>query len=154
MLTALSPVRVLTALIVLVVCGGCQSMPTVAEQQAAVKKGDLTVHKISSAPILAEWGAPTYRSMQHVQFFPLKNGQWMPNFRVPLGDYPKDWDLTTTSADTLFWAYADRGEVLGFVEDRLVYREAMTAEKVHVLGKQWEREARFKTRLEGGALSR
>ncbi|MEK6619069.1 MAG: hypothetical protein AABY90_10285, partial [Nitrospirota bacterium] len=52
------------------------------------------------------------------------------------------------SEEALFLGYADRGERRGFLEDRLVYREQMPAEKIHAVGKQWKREELFKTRLE------
>lgn len=128
---------------------GCSGLPTPAEQDQLVARGELPLHKVSSRPVLVNWGPPTYSSRQHVQFFPLSSGQWIPSFRVQLGEYPKDWDLSTVVGDGLFLAYADRGEVLGFFEERLVYRERLPIEQVHSLGKQWQRETQFKTRLEG-----
>ncbi len=146
-----SAVPTLAAVALLVGCGGLPSLP---EQQAIVARGELPLHQLSSRPILTAWGTPTYASVQRVQFFPLTSGQWVPSFRVQLGEYPKDWDLSTVVGDGLFVAYPDRGEVLGFYEDRLVYRETLPADQVHGIGKQWQREARFKTRLEGGGPSR
>lgn len=128
----------------------CSSLPSLDEQQALVRAGQLPLHAVTSGPVLSQWGTPTYSSIQRVQFFSLTNGQWVPNFRIRLGEYPKGWDLSTVSGDGLFIAYADRGEVLGFYEDRLVYRESLPAQEIHTLGKQWQRETKFKTRLEGG----
>jgi len=48
----------------------------------------------------------------------------------------------------VFLAYAERGELLGFIEDRMVYREQMTAAQIHEIGKKWQHEAIFRTRLE------
>lgn len=139
---------------VLTLAVACSSLPSLDEQQTLVRNGELPLHTVTSRPVLAEWGTPTYSSVQHVQFFPLTSGQWVPNFRVHLGEYPKGWDMSTVAGDGLFVAYADRGEVLGFYEDRLVYRESLPAQDIHALGKQWQREAKFKTRLEGGGAGR
>lgn len=128
----------------------CSSLPSPLEQERLVAQGELRLHHISSRPVLAAWGAPSYSALQRCQFFPLSTGNWLPNFRVKLGEFPPDWDLSTIVGDGLFLAYADRGEVLGFYEDRLVYREQLSADHIHALGKQWQREALFKTRLEGG----
>ncbi len=128
----------------------CSSLPSPAEQERLVAQGELRFQQISSRPVLSGWGTPSYSSLQRCQFFPLTTGNWVPNFRVKLGEFPKDWDLSTIVGDGLFLAYADRGEVLGFYEDRLVYREQLPADQIHALGKQWQREAQFKTRLEGG----
>ncbi len=129
---------------------GCSALPSPAEQERLVARGELPLHQISSRPVLSGWGAPSYSSLQRCQFFPLTTGSWMPSFRVKLGEFPQDWDLSTIIGDGLFLAYADREEVLGFYDDRLVYREQLPADQIHALGKQWQREAQFKTRLEGG----
>jgi hypothetical protein len=47
-----------------------------------------------------------------------------------------------------FWIYPERGEVLGFVDDRLIYREQLATQRLHKLAKQWRYEQQFKTRLE------
>lgn len=130
--------------------GGCSGMPSPSEQSRLVAQGDLRLQQVSSQAVLAGWGPATYSVLQHSQFFPLASGNWIPNFRVKLGEYPKDWDMTTVVGDGLFLAYAERGELLGFFEDRLVYREQLSGEQLHTVGRQWQREARFKTRLEGG----
>jgi hypothetical protein len=133
---------------------GCGGMPSFTEQEHLVAKGELRLHQLSTRAILSGWGSPTYSVLQHCQFFPLSNGNWVPDFRVKLGEYPKDWDLTTVVGDGLFLAYAERGEMLGFYDDRLVYKERLSPEHIHALGKQWQREARFKTRLEDGRAVR
>jgi len=38
--------------------------------------------------------------------------------------------------------------LLGFVEDSMVYREQMTAAQIHEIGKKWQHDAIFRTRLE------
>ena len=63
---------------------------------------------------------------------------------------PNGWDSTIVSEESIFFGYPDRGELLGFISDRLIYREAVPAEEVHAIGKMWKRDALFKTRLETG----
>ena len=56
--------------------------------------------------------------------------------------------------DGYFLAYPDRRELLGFLNDRLVYRERLSADEIHTIGKMWKRESMFKTRLETPAVPR
>ena len=42
----------------------------------------------------------------------------------------------------------------GFLNDRLVYRERLSADEIHAIGKMWKRESMFKTRLETPAVPR
>lgn len=136
------------AVVGLLFVAGCSGLPSLAEQRRMVADGDLRLQQVSDQAVLDGWGAPSYSSVQRVQFFPLSSGNWMPSFRIKLGEVPQDWDLTTVLGDGLFLAYAERGEMLGFYEARLVYRERLPPEHIHALGKQWERESLFRTRLE------
>jgi len=88
-----------------------------------------------------------------MQFFPVENGNYIPLFRIPPGEPPPGWDSTVVSGEARFLGYADRGELLGFLEDRLVYREHLSSEKIHAIGKVWKEEALFKTRPEKEPLS-
>ena len=58
------------------------------------------------------------------------------------------------AGDGYFLGYPDRGELLGFLNDRLVYRERLSADEIHAIGKMWKRESMFKTRLETPAVPR
>ena len=52
------------------------------------------------------------------------------------------------AGDALFLAYPDRGWLVVFLEERLVYSEAMTAAQLHALGRSWKHEEKFRSRLE------
>jgi hypothetical protein len=135
-------------LAVLVASSCAKSFPSLDEQKAEVRSGQLRFHVVTSQAVLAEWGAPTYGHREYTQFFPLENGTYVPSFRVPLGEAPSGWDNSMVPGDAIFLVYADRGELLGFLGNRLVYRERMPAEKLHSIGKNWAKEARFKTEME------
>ena len=117
---------------------------SLSEQKALIQRNDLRLHKLSSEAVLQSWGAPAYELREWTQFFRLSNGQLVPQFRVPLGDSPKDWDMSMEPGTGYFLAYPDRGELLGFFDDRLVYREQLKAEQIHEIGKVWQHESRFK----------
>jgi hypothetical protein len=72
----------------------------------------------------------------------------MPRFRVPLGEPPQGWTTVIIYDDSLFYGYADRGELLGFAEGHLVYREQLPAAEIHSIGKAWAKDDQFKSRLE------
>lgn len=132
------------------IAGACtlQPLPPLEEQKARILNNDIGLRTLTSQAFLETWGEPTYEHYESMQFFPVANGNYIPSFRVPLGEFPPGWDNSIVSEEALFLGYADRGELLGFLEDRLVYREQMPAEKIHAVGKQWKREELFKTRLE------
>jgi hypothetical protein len=136
---------ILTAILAVLI-GGC-GVP-LEEQKAHIRKNTLPFQVLSTRAFLETWGQPTYVHQEHMQFYPVKTGNYVPRFRAPLGEPPPGWDASVVSEPSVFLGYADRGELLGFIDDRLVYREQMTASKVHEIGKNWQHEAIFKTRLE------
>lgn len=117
------------------------------DQKSLVQRNEFRLHQLGSEAVLQSWGPPAYESRDLTQFFRLSNGQWMPQFRVPLGESPKGWDLSVEAGFGYFLAYPDRGELLGFFEDRLVYREQLKAEQIHAIGAAWQREALFRSKL-------
>lgn len=125
-----------------------QTLPPLEEQKAQVRNGQVRVHLLTSQAVLDVWGPPTYEHHEYARFFTVENGMYVPFFRVPLGEAPAGWDNGVIPGEADFLAYADRGELLGFLADRLVYRERMSADGIHALGKTWEKEARFKTEIE------
>lgn len=130
-------------------CGACvQQFPALDEQKTQVQRGHLLVHQLSSQAVLAVWGPPTYERREYTQFFTLSSGSYVPFFRVPLGEAPVGWDNGVIPGEGLFLAYPERGELLGFLNDRLVYRERLPVEELHTLGKSWDKESRLKTPLE------
>jgi hypothetical protein len=123
----------------------------IEEQKAHIRNGDLGFRTLSPQAFVDTWGKPTYAHEQNTQFFSVGKGQYVPLFRVPSGEAPPNWDSRLISDYALFLVYADRGELLGFVGDRLIHHEQLPASQLHDIGKAWQRESRFKTRLETGA---
>ncbi|MES4786808.1 MAG: hypothetical protein C4294_14385 [Nitrospiraceae bacterium] len=134
---ALRPVSVLLVLLLLPL-EAC--VPSLEEQKARLRNGEIYLQVLTSKAFLEIWGPPTYEHRELMQFFQVQNGNYVPRFRVPLGEAPEGWESAVVSEPAYFLGYADRG----------VYRERMSAEQVHEVGKQWKREALFKTRLETG----
>lgn len=134
--------------LLLTACGPPFVLPSLDHQKRNIANNEIRLRALSSKAFLETWGKPTYRYRARVQFFPLENGNYLPRFRVPLGESPQGWDLTTVLEDALFLAYADRGELLGFIDQRLVYRERLSAEQVLAVVKQWKDEEQFRTGLE------
>lgn len=118
--------------------------PSFEQQKAWVQAGDLRLDKISSRAVLEAWGPASYEYKDFIQFYRLTNGQHVPQFRVPLGEAPSDWDTSADMGVGYFLAYAERGQIVGFLDDRLVYVETLPAETVHEIGKLWQREKQFR----------
>ena len=127
---------------------GLYSLPPLEEQKARILSHEIALQTLTIQAFLEAWGKPTYAHSESMQFFPVADGNYIPRFRVPLGEVPPGWDHSIVSEPALFLGYADRGELLGFLEERLVYREQMPAEQIHAIATQWKREELFKTRLE------
>jgi hypothetical protein len=136
---------VLTAILCILV-SGC-GVP-LEEQKSHIRKHSLPFQVLSMQAFLETWGKPTYVHQETTQFYPVKSGNYVPRFRAPLGEPPPGWDASVVSEPAIFLGYTDRGELLGFIDNRLVYREQLTASQIHGIGKNWQHEAIFKTRLE------
>ena len=139
----------------MVLASACSNviLPSLNEQKARIHRDEIRLHTLTSAAFLETWGSPTYEQQDLMQFFPVESGNFIPLFRIPSGETPPGWDSTVVSGEARFLGYADRGELLGFLEDRLVYREHLSSEKIHAIGKVWKEEALFKTRPEKEPLS-
>lgn len=156
-MTAFPPVRtfrtlaLLSALpvMVLAVACGLSSLPSLHEQKAQILNHDIRLRLVTRQAFREAWGPPTYELRQRTQFYPVKDGNLIPQFRVPLGETPDGWEPSVVSEEGFFFGYADRGELLGFIDDRLVYREQTSPEEIHAIGKAWEKNRLFRTRLEG-----
>jgi len=81
----------------------------------------------------------------------MKDGTMIPQSRAPIGESPEGWESLFDAGEGVFFAYPDHGWLLVFVDEELVYREELNAEQLHLLGKTWQHEDRFKTRLDKGA---
>lgn len=130
----------------------CHSL-TLDEQKLLIQNGDLRFRALTPRAFVESWGKPPYVYVERTQFYTVANGNAIPRFRVPPGEPPPGWTAGVISDEAVFLGYPDHGEVLGFIEGRLVYREKLPADEVHTIGKIWQRESMFKTRLETGAQS-
>jgi hypothetical protein len=137
-------ILVVTMLGVLAACSGL----TLEEQKTQIQTGKIHFDGLTVQAFLETWGRPVYTHRERMQFYTLDNGNSLPRFRVPSGEVPEGWGTGIISEDAIFFGYPDRGEMLGFVEGRLVYREQVSADEMHKLAKAWAHEDRFKTRLE------
>ena len=124
------------------------ALPPLEEQKARILNNEIVLRALTAQAFLEAWGEPTYTHHESTQFFQVADGNYIPRFRVPLGEAPPGWNDSFVSGQALFLGYADHGELLGFLEKRLVYREHMPAEQIHAIAAQWKKEEFFKTRLE------
>lgn len=132
-----------------VTVAGCSLFPpSMDEQKRYISDGKFHARPLSRRAFLEVWGPPLYEHVELSQFYPAANGNYVPAFRMNLGETPPGWDGTIVSEVGDFWAYPERGELLGFVEEDLVYREQLSTEKIHAIAKRWKFETQFKSRLE------
>ena len=128
---------------------GCSLFPaSLDEQKRYISEGHFHARPISRRAFLELWGPPLYEHVELTQFFPAPNGNYVPAFRMKLGETPPGWDGTIVSDTGDFWGYPERGELLGFIEEQLVYREQLSTERIHAIAKKWQFESQFKSRLE------
>lgn len=123
-------------------------LPPLDQQKLRIRQGAFQPWTLTARAFVEEWGPPTYDHRESMQFFVMDDGVYVPRFRVPLGESPSGWSSMVASGAARFLGYVDRGELLGFLDERMVYRERMPAEQIHAVGKQWQRDERFKTSLE------
>ena len=142
---SMGPVGSVVIATLLVACSG---LPSLDQQKRLVAVGDIRVHQLTPRAFVETWGPPTYIHQQFTHFFGMQDGRLIPQARMALGESPQGWETGLEAGDALFLAYADQGQYLVFLDERLVYQEPMTAEKIHAVGKTWKYESQFKTRLE------
>ncbi len=123
-------------------------VPSMDVQKAHIKNNELIGQVLTPEAFVQAWGTPTYEHGEQAQFLPADNGNWVPSFRIPLGQAPAGWDATIRTGDGYFMIYVERGELLGFLDRRLVSREKLGAEPLHAIGKVWKQEDIYKTGLE------
>jgi hypothetical protein len=83
-----------------------------------------------------------------MHFFGMKDGSMVPQSRLAVGESPKGWDSLFEVGEGLSLIYPDQGWLVVFLDERLVYREALTADKLHTIGRGWKKEEQFKPRME------
>ena len=128
-------------------CSGI-GMPSLEEQERHVRDNELLLHELTPRAFVGAWGAPTYQHAEFMQFFGMKDDSLIPRSRLASGEPPRGWEVRIEAGDALFLAYPDRGWLVVFFEERLVYREALTAAQLHELGRSWQHEDKFRSRFE------
>jgi hypothetical protein len=126
----------------------CSGMPSVEEQERHVRASELVLNQLTPRAFVGAWGMPTYQHTEFMQFFGMNDGSLVPRSRLPSGEPPRGWEANIEAGDALSLAYPDRGWLLVFHEERLVYREALTAAQLHELGRSWKHEEKFRSRFE------
>ena len=126
----------------------CSGMPPMEVQEQHVRNNELLLHQLTPRAFVGAWGAPTYQHVEFMQFFGMKDDSLIPRSRLASGEPPRGWEVRIEAGDALFLAYPDRGWLVVFFEERLVYREALTAAELHALGRSWKHEEKFRSRFE------
>ena len=126
----------------------CSGMPPLEVQEEHVRNNQLLLHQLTPRAFVGAWGAPTYQHVEFMQFFGMKDDSLIPRSRLASGEPPRGWEVRIEAGDALFLAYPDRGWLVVFFEERLVYREALTAAELHTLGRSWKHEEKFRSRFE------
>jgi hypothetical protein len=123
-------------------------MPPLAEQERKIKDNELTLRKLEPRAFVRAWGTPTYQHMEFMPFFGMKDGSKVPRSRLAVGASPSGWEADVDAGEGLFLAYPDKGWLVVFLDEIFVYREELTAEKLHELGRAWAHEDKFRTKIE------
>ena len=126
----------------------CSGMPSLEEQERHVRANELVLNQLTPRAFVGAWGMPTYQHTEFMQFFGMNDDSLIPRSRLASGEPPRGWEARIEAGDGLFLAYPDRGWLVVFFEERLVYREALTAAQLHALGRSWQHEEKFRTRFE------
>ncbi|HZS12853.1 MAG TPA: hypothetical protein VFA38_11430 [Nitrospirales bacterium] len=122
--------------------------PPLEDQKRHIDAGQFRSAILERRAFLELWGTPTYTHVEATHFFVAPDGRYVPEFRVSLGEAPAGWDGSAVFADAVFLGYPERGELLGFIDERLVSREQLSTDAIHAIAKKWQYEGQFKTRLE------
>lgn len=142
----------LCSLSVVLLLVGCKGMPTLEQQEQLVEADNLALDQITSRAVVNAWGSPPLYHSEFTHFFVMPDFSVIPQSRVATGEAPKGWKAGVHAGEGVYFAYPDRGWLLVFLDERLVYKEKLKPEELHVLAKAWAYEARFKTGL--GEVSR
>ena len=126
----------------------CSWMPSLAEQEGYLRANKLVLNQLTPPAFVRAWGEPAYQHTEFMQFFGMKDDELIPRSRLPSGEPPRGWEVRIEAGDALFLAYPDRGWLVVFFEERLVYREKLTAAQLHELGRSWKHEDKFRSRFE------
>jgi len=147
--TIMRMLYIVCALLVLAGVAGCKGAPTLAEQEQSVRANNLVLDRISSMAVVNVWGEPPHYRHEFIQFFVMPDLSMVPSSRVPLGETPRGWSAGVHAGEGAYFAYPDRGWLLVFLNDWLVYKEELKEKEMGELLKAWAYQDRFKTRLDG-----
>jgi hypothetical protein len=142
---------VLCSMLTILVLSACQRMPTLKQQEQFVRDNNLLLEQVTTRAVVNVWGKPPYHHSEFTQFFVMPDRTLIPSSRVVHGEAPKGWDAGVHAGEGVYFAYPDRGWLLVFLDEQLVYREELKMDELHTLAKAWAYEDRFKTRLDGAA---
>ena len=129
------------------VMSGCTGL-SLAEQEQKIRNNDLILRKLEPRAFVRAWGMPTYQRMEFMPFFGMKDGSLVPRSRLPIGASPPGWEAGVDAGEALFLAYPDRGWLIVFLDETFVYREELTPDKLHEIGRSWAHEDKFRTKIE------
>ena len=131
----------------LLVMSGCTGL-SLAEQEQKIRNNDLILRKLEPRAFVCAWGMPTYQRMEFMPFFGMKDGSLVPRSRLPVGASPPGWEAGVDAGEALFLAYPDRGWLIVFLDETFVYREELSPDKLHEIGRSWAHEDKFRTKIE------
>jgi hypothetical protein len=131
----------------LLVMSGCTGL-SLAEQEQKIRSNDLILRKLEPRAFVRAWGMPTYQRMEFMPFFGMKDGSLVPRSRLPVGASPPGWEAGVDAGEALFLAYPDRGWLIVFLDETFVYREELSPDKLHEIGRTWAHEDKFRTKIE------
>jgi hypothetical protein len=137
------------SLLVFAAVAGCKGMPTLQEQEQLVRANNLVFEHVTTRAVVNVWGKPPHHHSEFTQFFVMPDRSMVPRSRVVAGEVPKGWDAGVHAGEGVFFAYPDRGWLLVFLDEQLVYKEELKTEQLHAIVKAWAYEDRFRTRLDG-----
>lgn len=132
----------------LALLSGCGGLPPLDEQAQHIRNNNLELRKLEPRAFVRAWGEPTYQREEFMPFFGMKDGSLVPRSRLSLGESPPGWEIGIDAGDALFLAYPEHGWLVVFLDEVFVYREALSAEQLHELGRKWQHEDKFRTRLD------
>lgn len=141
----------LSGVLVLLMMVGCKSMPTLEQQEQLVQANNLVLDRITTRAVVNAWGKPPLYHSEFTHFFVMPDFSVIPRSRVATGEAPRGWKAGVHAGEGVYFAYPDRGWLLVFLDDYLVYKEELKAGELYTLAKSWAYEDRFKTRLEGAS---
>ncbi|MBI3355311.1 MAG: hypothetical protein HY038_00800 [Nitrospirae bacterium] len=136
-------------LLALVAGSGCKGLPTLEQQELLVRGNNLVLDHITTRAVVNVWGKPPHHHSEFTHFFVMPDRTLIPSSRVPAGEVPKGWNAGVHAGEGVFFAYPDRGWLLVFLDEQLIYKEELKAEQLDALVKAWAYEDRFRTRLDG-----